>query len=98
MGQAAAAVIVRYTPRALAELDAILDFVVERSPSGGGRVQHRIRTLIELLADFPEAGQRTSVERLRRLVVTPFPYVVFYRVNADAIVIVSVRHTARRPE
>ena len=89
---------VGFTPRALAELAAILDFVAERSPTGARRIQYRIRTLIELLPDFPHSGQLTSVERLRRLVVIPFPYVIFYRPDADDIVIVSLRHTAREPE
>ena len=88
----------RFTPQALAELDAILDFVAERSPSGAGRVQQRIQTLIDLLPAFPNSGQQTNVGHLRRLVVTPFPYVIFYRATADDIVIVSLRHTAREPE
>jgi len=88
----------RFTPRALAELDAILDFVAERSPTGARRLGQRIKTLIELLPDFPHSGQQTSIERLRRLVVTPFPYVIFYRTDAEDIVIVSLRHTAREPE
>ena len=89
---------VRFTPRALAELDAVLDFVAERSPSGARRIQQRIRSLIDLLPNFPNAGQQTSVAQLRRLVVTPFPYAIFYRPAAGDIVIVSVRHTARKPE
>ena len=89
---------VRFTPRALAELDAILDYVAERSPTGARRIQQRIRTLIDVLPDFPNAGQQTSVPRLRRLVVTPFPYAIFYRTAADDIVIISVQHAARQPE
>ena len=89
---------VRVTPQALADLDAVLDFVAAWSPTGAHRIQQRIRTLIELLPDFPHSGQQTSVERLRRLVVTPFPYVIFYRTDTDDIVIISLRHTAREPE
>ena len=34
---------------------------------------------------------------MRRIVVTPYPYLVFYRVAADEIVIHGVRHAARKP-
>ncbi|HEY8576343.1 MAG TPA: type II toxin-antitoxin system RelE/ParE family toxin [Devosia sp.] len=89
---------VRFTPQALAELDAILDYVAERSSSGANRIQRRIKTLIDLLPHFPLAGQGTDIARLRRLVVTPFPYVIYYRTDDDDIVVVSVRHSARKAE
>ncbi len=34
---------------------------------------------------------------MRRLVVSPYPYLIFYRVADDALVIHGIRHGARRP-
>ncbi|MCQ8780609.1 type II toxin-antitoxin system RelE/ParE family toxin [Aurantimonas sp. CSK15Z-1] len=39
----------------------------------------------------------TSRPGVRRLVLSPYPYVVFYRVAATEIVILRFRHTARKP-
>jgi toxin ParE1/3/4 len=67
----------RYTRRATAELEAVLDYIAERSPQGSRHVQARIRVIIDLLLRHPGAGQLTSKRRLRRMIVSPYPYVVF---------------------
>jgi toxin ParE1/3/4 len=87
----------RYTRRAAAELEETLAYIEERSPLGAQRVQARIQAIIDLLLRHPRAGQLTSNGRLRRLVVSPHPYLIFYEVSQDQIVIHGVRHAARRP-
>ena len=59
--------------------------------------QARIQAVIARLAHYPESGQRTSHPRLRRIVVVPFPYLVFYEVTDEEIIIHAVRHGARDP-
>jgi plasmid stabilization system protein ParE len=61
---------VRYTLPALAELDAILDYLALRSPQGAARVQARIKTFINLLSSHPLIGTRTDDLSIRRLVGT----------------------------
>jgi plasmid stabilization system protein ParE len=39
----------RYTRRAAAELDEILDFIDQRSPQGANHVKGRLRAVIDLL-------------------------------------------------
>ena len=87
----------RYTARGLAELNEVLNYLEARSPQGARHVQMRIQTMIDLLLQHPKAGQLTSNGRLRRIVVAPYPYLIFYETAADAIVIHGVRHAARRP-
>ena len=87
----------RYTLRAAAELDEVLAYIKARSPQGARRVQARIRVIIDLLLRHPHAGQLTSKGRLRRMVASPYPYLIFYQVTDDEIVIHGVRHDARRP-
>jgi toxin ParE1/3/4 len=60
-------------------------------------VQARIHVIIEMLLRHPHAGQLTSNGRLRRMVVAPYPYLIFYEATDDTIVIHGVRHGARRP-
>ena len=83
----------RYTRRAAAELTEILAYIEERSPLGARHVQARIPGHPQ----FAIAGQRTSSDRLRRMVAAPYPYLVFYEVTEDEIVVHGVRHAARRP-
>ena len=87
----------RYTRRAAAELQEVLAYLEERSPLGAHHVQARIQAVVDLLLRHPRAGQLTSNRRLRRLVVSPYPYLLFYEATEDRIVIHGVRHAARRP-
>jgi toxin ParE1/3/4 len=82
----------RYTLRGAAELDKVLAYIGEHSPQGSRHVQARI-----LLLQYPYAGQPTSKGRLRRVVASPYPYLIFYHATDDEIVIHGVRHSARRP-
>ncbi len=88
---------VRYTLPALADLAEILDYLAPRSPQGAARVQSRIKSFIELLSTHPFIGTRTDDPTIRRLVVTPYPYLVFYEVTEGEIVIHNIRHSARNP-
>ena len=72
-------------------------YIEERSPLGAQRVQARIQAIIDLLLRHPRVGQLTSNSRLRRLVVSPYPYLIFYEMTKDEIVIHGARHAARRP-
>ena len=88
---------IRYTRRAAADLDAILRYIDERSPVGARRVKARLKAVIDLLAEQPHIGRPTSRGDVRRVIVLPYPYVVFYRAMATEIVIHGIRHAARRP-
>ena len=87
----------RYTLRGAAELDQVLSYIEAQSPKGARHVQARIKAIIELLLRYPRAGRLTSKAGLRRMVVSPYPFLIFYQATEDEIVIHGVRHTARRP-
>ena len=87
----------RYTRSALADLDAALDQIAAESPQGARRVQRRLRDVIDLLLRHPQIGQMTSRPGMRRVVASPYPYLIFYRVNDSEIVVHGVRHGARKP-
>jgi toxin ParE1/3/4 len=88
---------VRYTRRALRQLAEILGYIDTRSPQGAGNVKQRIQVVIDLLADHPGSGRLTDKRDIRRAVMRPYPYVIFYRPDETGIVILGVRHVARRP-
>jgi toxin ParE1/3/4 len=88
---------VRYTRRALRQLAEILDYIGAGSPQGADNVQRRIQAVIDLLAEHPNSGRLTGKEGIRRAVARPYPYLIFYRPDATGIVVLSIRHAARRP-
>jgi hypothetical protein len=45
----------------------------------------------------PNIGVRTSDPTIRRLTTAPYPFLVFYEVSEEEIVIHAIRHTARDP-
>lgn len=66
----------RFTVSALNELDEVLAFIQQHSPLGAKRVQSRIKAVTELLCMHPHVGQQTNRIGIRRIVTTPYPYVV----------------------
>jgi toxin ParE1/3/4 len=86
----------RYTLRAADDLDKILNHIDERSPHGAHKVKERVHQVTKLLLQHPQAGHLTSKSGLRRIVVYPYPYLIFYRATETGIVIHGLRHSARR--
>jgi addiction module RelE/StbE family toxin len=87
----------RYTLPALADLESILDYVSERAPQGAARIHARIRGITDLLMRHPLAGAVTEEPSIRRMTTTPYPYLIFYEVADDEVIIHAVRHSARDP-
>lgn len=87
----------RYSRRAISDLRSIADYVRERSPAGSRVLREHLRRMIGQLADYPQLGMPTAKATLRRLVISRYPYVVFYQVTDDTIIVHHIRHVARKP-
>jgi toxin ParE1/3/4 len=88
---------VRYTRPAAADLASILEYIAAVSPQAAQRVQRRIQHVVELLLTHPNIGVRTVDPSIRRLTTTPYPFLVFYEVSEDEIIVHAIRHSARDP-
>ncbi|KQQ30731.1 hypothetical protein ASF53_18325 [Methylobacterium sp. Leaf123] len=88
---------VRFTLAALRQIERILGEAEVHSPHGAAGMRTRFSAVIGLLEDYPLAGQATSRKGARRIVLTPYPYILFYRVVADEIIVTRIRHGAGRP-
>jgi toxin ParE1/3/4 len=88
---------IRFDPRALSDIEAIRDYLIKRNPAGAERVRVHIVETIERLSDFPFLGRATDEVGVRVLPLTRYPYLVFYSVVNDTVVILHVRHGAREP-
>jgi plasmid stabilization system protein ParE len=60
-------------------------------------VRRRLLAVTEVLREHPAIGRRTDDPAIRRAVVSPYPYLIFYEPTPDAIIVHAVRHAARDP-
>ena len=87
-----------YTPRALADLIDIADFLKARSPVGARAVELRIQRSFALLAEFPGAGRALQQRpQVRVMPLGRYPYLIFYTLSGEELTVLHVRHAARRP-
>ena len=90
---------VRFSSRALVELERILDHIESQSPTAARRVSARIKKAIERIGRFPYSSRPTSKPEVHVLPLVRYPYLIFYRVDeaAQEVHILRVRHDARDP-
>jgi len=75
----------------------VLNVVGAHSPQGAASIQHRLITNTDVLQQFPFAGHAITRQGVRRIIVTPYPYLIDYRAAANEIVVLRFRHAARNP-
>ncbi|MEB2843862.1 type II toxin-antitoxin system RelE/ParE family toxin [Endobacterium cereale] len=88
---------IRFTDSSSRQIDEALTHVRERSPSGAEGTSLRLSEILDLRASQPKAGQRTNRPSTRRLVLTPYQYIIFYRLHGNEVIITRFIHAARRP-
>lgn len=90
---------VRYSRRAVYDLESIREYLNERSMRGAANVLAAIYLSIEFIRRNPQASEKTVIAGVRAKAVRKYRFKVFYRIAAsdDTIEIVHVRHTSRRP-
>jgi toxin ParE1/3/4 len=86
---------IEWSPAALADRDAIFDYIEADSPRAAVAVDERIEAATARLADFPESGRPGRVKGTRELVITRAPYILPYRIIGDRVRILRVLHSAR---
>ena len=75
---------------------AQLDWIADRDPWAAIDVGDTILSVVERLADHPAMARPGRVAGTRGLVVVGTPYIVVYRIEAAAVVILRVLHGAQR--
>jgi len=85
-----------WTDEARANLLAIRNYIAQFSPLAAQRFSLKLVTAAEDLADNPNRGR--SVGEGRRELALIRPYLIRYRVEADVVFVLRIRHAARRPD
>ena len=82
--------------RRVAHLEAIVTYVEAFNPTAARRLGARLIEVADSLAEFPKRGR--DAEHGRREMTTVWPYILRYRVEAECVVILRIRHGARGEE
>ena len=88
---------VRFTPRAFSDLEVIRTYINQFNPAGAGRVISLIEKIALRLGDFPESGRPTDELDARVVFSRRYPYRIYYRIAFGEVMILHIRHAARRP-
>lgn len=86
-----------YAPRALRDLEGIDSYLVARDPAASTKVLGAIKSSIDTISFFPRIGRVIDDAGHRRVPVLRYPYLIFYRIAGDEVLILHIRHAARRP-
>jgi toxin ParE1/3/4 len=90
---------IRYSPRAVRDLESIREYLAKTSPKAAVNVLTAIYGAIEFIRRHPEGTEATPISGVRAKIVPRYRFRIFYRILAsdDAVEIIHVRHTSRRP-
>jgi len=84
-----------YSDEALADLERIIEFLLESSPAAAAAALSQIRSAVTILEAHPRVGRRIDAHR-RELVITygATGYLALYRhdVPLDVVRVLRVRH------
>ena len=88
-----------WSRRALADLTAIATYYsTNAGPTIARSIEDRFLVVLDRIRHAPESAPRVSQRSSVRVVaVVRYPFRIFYRVRGDAIDILHIRHTSRRP-
>jgi toxin ParE1/3/4 len=86
---------IEWSAFALADRDAIFDYVEAESPRAAIVIDDRIRRHVGQLRQFPESGRPGRIEGTRELVIDRTPYIAAYQILGDKVRILRVLHGAR---
>jgi len=86
---------VRYTDTASADLEDILNYLIERNPRAAANIGHAIETTVARITMFPDSAQATDEPTIRMAPLGRYPYLIFYAVGDDEVQIIRVLHGAR---
>ena len=83
---------------ALADLDRVLKDSQRRFPLATAALVRRVQELTVRLERWPQSGRAVGgAADVRMATLRRYPFVIFYRVQSDRVLILHLRHTSRGP-
>lgn len=88
---------VKWLREAIRNLEQEADYLAEKNPAAANAMLQHIRSSVSLLAQHPGTGRPGRVPGTRELVIPRYPYLIPYRVRGEALEVLRVFHTSRKP-
>jgi toxin ParE1/3/4 len=85
-----------WTLAAARGIERAYDYIFDFNPRAAMHVAETLRAEGNSLENFPHRGCPVRGTDMRELVIS-YPYIIRYRVIGNDVVILRIRHTARRP-
>ena len=87
-----------WLPRAIANRDALIDYIAEDSPKAAIEQGDRIEYQLDQLIEHPEIGRPGRKKGTRELVISGTPFIVVYRFKprSKKIELMRVLHGAQQ--
>jgi len=87
---------IEYSIEAREDLREIRDYIARDNPAAARKVLTTIEAEIELLSSFPWNSRTTDEEGVLARILSRYPYIVFYKIERDRLMVLHVLHGARR--
>ncbi len=84
-----------WSPTALRQIEAIHDYIARDNPPAAIKMAELLYEAGSSLGVLPYRGRAVPGTRMRELIV--LPYIIRYQVDGNRVLVVRVRHGARRP-
>ena len=87
---------VRWSPAAAEDFVRIVQYIHRENPEAAERIARSIHEGAGSLKLFPNRGRQGRIEGTRELALPPLPFIVVYRVKANAVEIANIVHGAQK--
>ena len=84
---------VKWTKRALNQLQKALEYIAEDNVLAAQSVAHKIYKATELIKEQPEIGRQGRVKNTREWVVKNTSYLLVYRYQNETIFLLAIIHS-----
>ena len=89
---------IEYSKRALQDLRKVAAEAASYGPEVAEAVEERLRHLIDHIRREPDGAPRLEARPdVRVIPLVEYPYKIFYRTTENAVRVLHIRHTSRRP-
>jgi len=87
---------VRWTRKALENLEDAVDYIADDKPVAASNVASKIWNAAQRLAEQPGMGRIGRVQGTRELIVAGLPYILPYTIIEGTVFILRVMHTSMK--
>jgi toxin ParE1/3/4 len=84
-----------WQPRAARHLEKIRDYIRQYNPGAAAAMAEQIVKSVRAISAHPQIGKAGRHPHTRELAVAGTPYIIVYRVQDVAVVVLSVLHGAQ---